>query len=561
MCVTGEKYLALSTNAIIPGEIKGMSQTSGREKVEAIEITNQEAEELLCRVESKELTTQDYETIKWLIKVYFWLNRMVEKKKLSIKRLKRVFGIKTEKSKDILKEDESKEEENAPEETGLQESESSGKKKTKGHGRNGVSAYSGLEHKEVPHPEVTVGDICPDCEKGKLYELKPSRVVRINSQPLISGKVYNLQKLRCKRCNEVFTAPLPPEAGKEKYSEETGSMLAILKYDNGFPFNRLKNFQDNFGIPLPSSTQWEIIEQTANRVYPVHDELIRLAAQGEIIYNDDTPVKILSHIKEKKEGVTHKSTYTTGIISKVGKRLIVLYFSGENHAGENLCKLLRNRAKKLGPPIQMCDGLSRNLPKGFETILVNCLSHGRRKFVELYDSFEPECRVIIEGLKKVYHNEEFAQGMQMSPTQRLQFHQEKSKPVMDRLKNWMDQQIEGNIVEPNSSLGEAINYMRKRWESLTGFLHIENAPLDNNITERALKKAILNRKNAYFYKTEFGAQIGDIFISLIQTCIQAKVNAFEYLTLLQKNAMSVLEKPGNWLPWNYKETLAFQSNV
>lgn len=127
---------------------------------------------------------------------------------------------------------------------------------------------------------------------------------------------------------------------------------------------------------------------------------------------------------------------------------------------------------------------------------------------------------------------------------------------MDKLKDWMDKQMEENIVEPNSSLGEAINYMRKRWNELTGFLHIVNAPLDNNITERALKKAILNRKNAYFFKNEFGAQIGDMFISIIQTCIQAKVNAFEYLTVLQKNTQRIFQEPENWLPWNYKENLS-----
>jgi len=532
-----------------------MSESSRKKKTEPIEITDKDGDEILQRLESRKLTEQDYEILRWLLQTFFKLNALLERKKISIKRLKKLFFIKTEKAKDVVKELVSPEKDRSSV-LGNEANSSppAEDKKKKGHGRNGVSAYGGLEQKEIRSTEVSVGDICPDCEKGKLNELRPCRVVRIKSQPPICGTVYKLERLRCKLCGKVFKTPLPVEAGKEKYNAETGAMLAVLKYGNGFPFHRLANFQGNFNIPLPASTQWDIIEQTANRVYPVFLKLVDMAAQGKVMYIDDTRVKILSHQKEKKKGDKRRGTFTTGIVSRVGNREIVLYFSGEKHAGENLSELLEKRSQSLGPPIQMCDGLSRNLPKEVETILVNCLSHGRRKFVELYDSFEPQCRIVIKELGKVYHNESITQEMQMSPEERLQFHQEKSKPIMDRLKNWMDQQIEGNIVEPNSSLGEAINYMRKRWELMTGFLYIENAPLDNNVTERALKKAILNRKNAYFYKTEIGAAIGDIFISLIQTCIQAKVNVFEYLTVLQKNTMRVLNEPQNWLPWNYRET-------
>lgn len=530
-----------------------------------IEITDKDGDEILQRLATKALTEQDYEIFKWLLRTFFKLHWLLEKKNISINRLKRLFFIKTEKTKAIVL---VKESESAKEEKTAAFGEESDQsplsplspptenKKKKGHGKNGASAYKGLEQKKISHGDLRVGSLCPGCGKGKLYELKPCREVRLISHPPVTGAVYELERLRCASCSEVFRASLPAEAGNEKYSEETGSMLALLKYGNGFAFNRLESFQNNFAIPLAASTIWDIIERTANRIYPVHIELIRLAGQGKVIYNDDTGIKILSHIKAKKEGRSRKGTFTTGIISRVGGREIVLYFSGTNHAGENLANVLKNRDKNLGPPIQMCDGLSRNLAEGFSTRLVNCLAHGRRKFVEIYESFGPQCRIVLESLREVYHYEALAKEKNLSPAQRLLFHKKNSKPVMDKLKTWMDKQIEQNIVEPNSSLGEAINYMRKRWNELTGFLHFVNAPLDNNITERALKKAILNRKNAYFFKNEFGAQIGDMFISIIQTCIQAKVNAFEYLTVLQKNTQRIFQEPENWLPWNYKENLS-----
>ena len=118
---------------------------------------------------------------------------------------------------------------------------------------------------------------------------------------------------------------------------------------------------------------------------------------------------------------------------------------------------------------------------------------------------------------------------------------------MEELKAWLIAQIEQRKVEPNSGLGEAITYMRKHWDPLTLFLRHPGAPLDNNVCEQALKKAILHRKNAYFYKTEHGAheQISDM----------NGVNPFGYLTELNKHADELSTHPADWMPWTYQDTL------
>ena len=209
----------------------------------------------------------------------------------------------------------------------------------------------------------------------------------------------------------------------------------------------------------------------------------------------------------------------------------------------------------LGPPLQMCDALNQNYTKEFATIIVNCLSHGRRKFVELLESYPQECRFVIETLAEVYKYDEEARVEKMTPRERLCFHQEKSKPLMDKLEEWFEEQFSQKKIEPNSNLGQVIEYMQNHWRKMTGFLRIEGAPLDNNCLEQALKVAILNRKNAYFYRTVNGAHVGDVFMSLIETCRKAKANPFDYLTRLQENAINVINNPGKWLPWNYKETI------
>ena len=142
------------------------------------------------------------------------------------------------------------------------------------------------------------------------------------------------------------------------------------------------------------------------------------------------------------------------------------------------------------------------------------------------------------------------------PQERLRFHQEHSEPVMKQLHAWLRAQFEEKKVEPNSGLGEAIHYLLKHWERLTLFLRQAGAPLDNNLCERALKKAIRHRKNSLFYKTENGAAVGDLLMSLIHTCELNDANPFDYLTELQKHAEELAKHPAAWMPWNYGQTLA-----
>jgi len=483
--------------------------------------------------------------------------------------MRTLFG-KTEKSKNLPKKsakekssDENLKEGDAPG-GGTPKSDQGPKKKVKGHGRNGHSAYTGAERIAVAHPDLKHGDPCPECPKGKVYELRePETIVRITGTAPLQAVAYELEKLRCNLCGMIFKAAPPVQAGSEKYDETAGAMIALLRYGSGFPFKRLENLQAGFGVPLPVSTQWEVAEKTADKIYPVYDELLRQSAQAEILHNDDTPMKILDLIKEnqvQQEHVQKKSSrtgiFTTGIVAKLAGCMIALFFTGRRHAGENMTEVLRKRSSGLPPPIQMCDALSRNLPRELKTILVNCLTHGRRNFVDVYESFPEQCRHVIDTLAVVYKHDAETRQLSMSDDERLKYHQTHSGLLMGNLKQWLEDQLSEKKAEPNSGIGKAIGYMLNHWKALTQFLRVPGAPLDNNICERALKRAILHRKNSMFYKTLHGAYIGDLFMSLIHTCHLSKIDPFDYLVSLQKNSSEVFKNPAVWLPWNYQETLA-----
>jgi transposase len=351
-----------------------------------------------------------------------------------------------------------------------------------------------------------------------------------------------------------------------------------LKYGSGFPFNRLARLQGMCDIPLSASTQWDVIDRMLPQLEPAHHELIRQAAQGDVVYNDDTTVRILELMgkraarraaaappstEDSADAKKGKRTglFTSGIISTREARRIALFFSGRQHAGENLHDVLIQRAENLESPIQMCDALSRNLPQDLRTIVAHCLAHSRRKFVDVYAEFSDECRYVLEMLRVVYQNDAEAKQRHMSAEERLCFHQAQSGPVMTDLEQWLRRQFDERLVEPNSALGEAIAYMLNHWDQLTLFLHCAGAPLDNNVVERALKKAILHRKGSLFFRSEHGAHAGDVFMSLIYTCELCGANAFDYLTELQRHAAELAAHPQDWMPWNYRDTLAAISDV
>ena len=339
-------------------------------------------------------------------------------------------------------------------------------------------------------------------------------------------------------------------------------MVGLLKYGAGLPFNRIEKLQEGMGIPLPAATQWDLVQAAVKTLTPAHEELLNQAAQATVLYNDDTTMKVLQLTRKQRAAALaddangeRTGIFTSGIVATHTGRQIALFFTGVRHAGENLAAVLARRHTDLPAPIQMCDGLSRNIPSEFDTILSQCLAHARRRYVELAETFPAEVRFVIEILREVYITDARARDRGLGPAQRLQLHQDESRSRMAALELWMQAQFAERKVEPNSALGAAILYMQKRWSELTLFLRVEGAPLDNNTAERALKKAILHRKNALFYRTLAGAHVGDVFMSLIHTAELNDIAPFEYLVALQRHEAALVANPAAWMPWNYQATL------
>lgn len=511
-------------------------------RIESIDCSIEELEQLVESAGQGPLPAEGQRKLKAAVGTLGVMAGMLADKDTTIQKLRELLlpARTSEKTRKVL------------ERTGVEEAKPASRKK--GHGRHGAGAYTGARKVSVPHPVLQRADHCPECRKGKVYpQAQPQSVIRIIGRPPLEATVYELDALRCNLCGELFPAPLPEGVGADKYDASAVGMIALLKYGSGMPFHRLQRLESHLGIPLAAATQWELVREAASILAPVGEQLIQQAAQGRLLHNDDTSMRILS--LEREAGDARTGVFTSGIVSVLGAQRIAAFFTGPQHAGENLADVLRRRAAELTAPIQMCDALSRNAPAALRVILANCLSHGRRHFVDVVKNFPAECRYVLETLREVFHFDALALEQGLTPEERLGFHQHNSGPLMDGLQQWCRQQLEEQKVEPNSGLGKAIRYVLNHWQKLTLFLREPGAPLDNNICERALKKAILHRKNALFYRTLKGARVGDLFMSLIHTAELCGANPFDYLTELLRNPGELARAPSRWMPWNYRENL------
>lgn len=431
------------------------------------------------RLEQSSLSREDQNFILQIFQAMRWLSQQLEIGRLTISRLQRlIFGKKTESRENILgdKGEQStpcSQEENAANcdpssgipknaepankpdvtEGSCEKSDKNQEPPKPGHGRNGQSEYTGAERILCTHPNLKAGDICPDCGKGKLHDsIPPGTFVRFVGHSPLSATVYETEKLRCALCGKIFEAPLPFGVKAEKWDETAKTTAALTRYGYGFPHTRLEKYQTNIGVPVSNSVLFELSQDVADCGRRVYRVLVDRGAQGSLVHYDDMDIKILELMKENKLRDPDKERvgmFTTAMISRVEEREIALFFTGRNHAGENIVALLKKRTPGADPPMLMCDGSSRNPPDDFKVILANCLTHGRRNFVDLKEAFPDEIKYVINVFAEIYRNDAIAKEMAMNEEERLRFHQEKSGPFIEELKKWCHDQLEQKKVEPN----------------------------------------------------------------------------------------------------------------
>jgi transposase len=515
-----------------------------------VDLTEDDVKSLQDKIKNNQLSANEQELLVNVLQSFIWLNKMIAAKKLSIRRLLRLFGAKTEKSQKNKNKNKNKDDNNnGPGHSGKTSEKT-------GHGKNKSSEYTGAKKVFHPHETLSHGDRCPSCGKGNVYNYDPGIVLNIVGKAPIEATMNIIEKLRCGTCGEIFEAETPKEVRKQKYDETADVAIAMMRYAQGMPFNRLEDLQKYLGIPLPASTQWDRVEKLGDSAWPVYFELIKQAAKGKVGLIDDTTNRILDLKKALiDEDAKRKGIYTTAFISKLGEKTINLFFTGNKHAGENLDFILSHRPDNLPMLIKMSDALPANNSKHYDTEDCLCMTHGRRNFKDLEQDRPGEVRHVLAIMAKLYHNDNITKARNMTDEERLEYHQKHSGQWLKKLRRFFLKCFYLKKIEPNEPFGDAIIYMLEHWKGLTSFMRIAGAPLDNTETERLVKRSILHRKNSLFFKTSLGAFVGDIIMSLVETAKAANKNPYHYLVEIHKNKKLVKMNPELFLPWNYEANL------
>ena len=571
---------------------------------EVVNIDDKDYSELIERVKSHELLPEDWKWILLILQSFRFVHAALNQKKIAISKLKRmIFGPRTEKGpkpdqdkrrkpgdppapdgSPAAPEAEAAQVQGAvdgdpaqtvscgtvasgsgpnPAEPGSAAGSPSPKPRRPGHGRRSQDSWGKTDCPLHQHESLKPGQRCPKCGQGTLYPYDPPAVIaRIVGASPLTMEIHHLQRLRCHLCDTMFTARGPDEIQQYPVATpEACATASVIKYQAATPFNRIATVLKSFGVPLPRTRIWEMVCTTAEALRPVIGAMCEWAARGSLVQNDDTTVKILSLMAELKkaqrEGRELKRTgmNTSVIVSEVEGRQIYLFFSGRNHAGENLRNILEKRPDGLPVPIQVCDGAALNTVEGVKSERAGCHDHSRRKFHEIREHYLTSCDWALEQWRLIYRADALAKYFHLRPEKRLLLHQRRSGPVLERMKAWCEAELSEKRVESNCELGKAMRYFLKHYPALTLFLRRQSVPLSNAACERALKIPIGVRKTAYFYKTIEGATVGDIHYSLLATCMAAKENAYAYFVAAQRYVKDVAAHPERWFPWNYRARL------
>jgi transposase len=526
------------------------SKTNRAKMPKVTKLSQEQMDKFLAEILSSNISKESAEFAKMLIHGNAWMAQQLELGQLSIAKLRKLFQIQGSEKALSRK----------PKSDPSSPNRNPAGTEPRGHGRNSADAYQGATIIEVDHPELSPGDTCPTeaCD-GRMYEMsEPGILVQVTGAPLASATRYNLQKLRCAICEIIYTAPLPAGVSTQKYDANFVSMLMINKYFMSVPLYRQDRLQNHLGIPLPASTQWDLMVAHKPMLEALYKALSQDAANGIALCFDDTSVKILSEIKAAKlanQGEKNQHTcFTTGIVSLHKDHRTYLYITDNRSAGKCLTEIMAMRDADLDLPIIMCDALSANIPQGISEDLYTlcfCLVHARRQFYELPKGYDDLADKVISLIGTIYDHEAHTKGF--SSEKRLEYHQEKSTSIMEELKLYLEEQK--LQFEPNSAPGKAIDYILNRFTGLSQFLRYAHAPLDTNIVERALKLVIQVRKSCLFYKSLSSAAFASFVQSALYSAAQNDINPCEYMGALIENENAVIKNPPAWLPWYFKEAL------
>lgn len=447
--------------------------------------------------------------------------------------------------------------------------------KRKGEGKRNFSAF--VDSSEIIHhvfpSNFEENFSCPCCgEFESTYKINPSTNVFFRCVTPIVSEIHVKEKIRCSSCSVTLVVKASDEVENKigSFLPSAATFSILMRYQYGFPYYRMERMIENLNsnLDFSDSTQWDFTQKIALEIEPLLDLLHREAANARWLGVDDSWSRVVSlskEIKDELENSTNKKEVRTGIETTTfvaetfSGHSIQFYMTGRNHQSENRAAIIELRTNP-EPLITMSDATNKakikvTSPSGSQIIETHCIEHLRTYFEKIEKDYPLEAKYFLNEIKKIYIHDNECKKQKFNSLARLSFHQTNSREIMDNLFAWIDHEIKNNpFAEPNGSYFRALNYAKKFWKEFTQFLNVSGVKLDNNEVERGTKNPVLQRNNSKKYLTQNGANVGDLFMSLLSTATLNKINTSEYLEFCITYRKILKEDPELFLPWNYLET-------
>ena len=448
--------------------------------------------------------------------------------------------------------------------------------KPKGHGRNGVNAFTNATHVTYSLPPHVRGSVCEDCDAGRMAQYREKIIVRIKGQSLFSAKIVHLEQCRCKICGKIIRAAVPDEVldgiGTSYiiYDWSACATLAVMHYVAGAPFKRLESLHNGWGVPMPDSNQWRIADDSSALLTPLLRAIEKYGVQSAVSLRiDDTGSMVISIRQQIKAelavlerlGESTQDVRTginaTGVYLETPEGVIKLFYTGRHHASEIIDQLIKHRLSSQPKLAKVTDAAAKNFVHGHEDAFIEatCNAHAFLKFRAIKDKYPEEYAIAGEVYKKVFDNDDEAKARGLTPTERMLFHREHSKPLMEKLKAMCEKKLKSKLVEPASLLWVPLTFIINQWSRLTKFYREPGIPLDTNLVEQMLIIPVRYLAGSFNYKNENGAEVGDLFMSLVATALANDVEPVAYLTDCLRNHEDLAKRPEHYLPWVYRERM------
>jgi transposase len=447
-------------------------------------------------------------------------------------------------------------------------------KAPKGHGRNGASAFTQAKHFFYALAAGVIGAACEVCGFGKRYRYREKVIICIIGQPLFGAEAHHFEQARCRNCGHIVRADGPASIheglGSEyvRYDGSACAMLMVMHYFGGAPFKRLESLHQGWGVPMPDANQWEVVNAGDDLLLPLYRALEQHAIQQATNFRiDDTGSMVISLRKQieteiaalQQLGESTKDVRTginaTGVYWETPDGPTLLFYTGRHHAGEIVDRLLRHRLLSRPKLVKCTDGASKNFDheQGEKLVEASCNAHALLKFRDIRDKYPAEYAEAGRVYKQVFDNDDKAKALGLRPVDRMLYHRQHSKPLMQQLKAMCQDKLKSKLVEPNSPLWEPLTFVVNQWDRLSRFCEVPGVPLDTNLVEQALIIPVRYLAGSFNYQSEDGAAVGDHVMSLIATARANDVEPVAYLTECLRCHEDLAKRPQYYLPWVYRE--------